>query len=65
MIKYNYYCIVEVQYCLCIMIYYMQCGLLWRATLSGDLQLVKKILSIKNAKPNWKNPQMHVSKGMV
>ena len=35
--------------------------ILWRASLGGEFELVKKILSTKKANPNWANPQVYVS----
>ena len=45
--------------------HYTQGGLLWTASYSGDFQSVKKYLTKKNINANWKNPQMHVSMGVL
>ena len=39
----------------------MQSAILWNVSLNGDLQSVKRILSIKKANPNWMNPHKLVS----
>ena len=43
----------------------IQGELLWRASLNGDFHLVRKILSMENANPNWENLQMHVSRVII